>query len=73
MGGQATWGLALRYGSLLASVALVFQRGLWEFPKIRGTFKGILKGIYKSSIKGLGFRVSEGTLLWGPYSKAPTI
>ena len=36
---------------------------MWEFPKIRGTFKGILsgflQGICKGSIKGLGFRVSE--------------
>ena len=34
----------------------------WEFPEIRGTFKGILKGflkgIYKGSIKGLRFRAS---------------
>ena len=50
---------------------------IWEFPKIRGTFKGIhkgsFKGIYKGSIKGLGFPKIGGTLFWGPYKKGPTI
>ena len=32
---------------------------MWEFPKIRGSFKGILKGSLKGSIRVLGFRVSE--------------
>ena len=51
-----------------------------EFPKLRGTFKGIhmgfLKGIYQVSIKGLGFRVSENkgylNLFWGPYNMGPS-
>ena len=38
------------------------------FPKIGGAFKGILyrflERIYKGSVKGLGFRVSENR---GPY------
>ena len=52
---------------------------IWEFPKIRGTFKGIYKGSKKGSYKGsIGFRVEEfpkirGTLFWGPYNKDPTI
>ena len=31
--------------------------------------------MYKGSIKGLGFRVSEirGTLFWGPYNEDPII
>ena len=45
----------------------------WQFPIIRGTFKGIHKGsfkgyIYKGSMKGLGFwqfpRI-RGYLIWG--------
>ena len=55
------------------------SKAIWEFPQIRGTFKrifsGPLKGIYKGSVKGLGFRVSEnyGDLIWSPYNKDPTI
>ena len=50
----------------------------WEFPKIGGggTVKGFLKGIYKISIVGLGFRVSENQgvpFLGSPYNKDPTI
>ena len=31
---------------------------VWEFPKIRGTFKGIYKGSFKGSYQGsVGFRV----------------
>ena len=31
---------------------------MWEFPKIRGTFKGIFQGSYKGSyrVQGLGFK-----------------
>ena len=33
---------------------------MWEFPKIGGTLGLVpLKGYYKGSIKGLGFRVSD--------------
>ena len=36
MGGQATWGLAFRYGSLLASVAALVLKGQLEGP-LEGT------------------------------------
>ena len=47
---------------------------LWDFPKIRGSFKGIYKGSFEGSCKGSkGFRVWEfpkigATLFWGPYN-----
>ena len=50
---------------------------MWEFRKIRGSFKGILKRSLKGSIRGSirGFRFPNirGTLFGGPYNKDPTI
>ena len=53
---------------------------IWEFPQLRGTFKGSFTGIYKGSTKGLRFGVeglefpkNSGTLFWGPCNKDPTI
>ena len=42
------------------------------FPKIRGTFKGLLLGYYKGSFKGLEFPKIRRALFGGPYNKDPT-
>ena len=53
------------------------MRIIWEFPKIRGILGFLLKGSYKGSIKGLGFRefpkIRGVPYFGGPYNKDPTI
>ena len=68
----AYWQIASPRASASSPAPGFVPIGPREVPK--GIHKGSFIGIYKGSIKGLGFRVSEirGAVFWGPYNGDPT-